>query len=201
MVAEVLNGAENEKILRWRFQNLSVYGLLRVFPIKRLIAMLHRVMESGLARQRDADGMKFRPVVELTASGVAVMRGSSGVPGTLADLSGVYKQIADDYVLHDLTARNDQNKKENAETNKAFWKGFSDIRIDAKSIWAAGNYVSMTGALQGTNDGDFVPLKAKATGKKLSLLFVDILRFDNGKVKEEWLFSDGASFVTQLLTK
>src|SRR5439155_12974337 len=88
MVAEVLNGAENEKILRWRFQNLSVFGLLRVYPIKRLIAMLHRVMESGLARQRDADGMKFRPVVELTASGVAVMRGGQVVPGTLADLSG-----------------------------------------------------------------------------------------------------------------
>src|SRR5258706_591743 len=88
MVAEVLNGAENEKILRWRFQNLSVFGLLRVFPIKRLIAMLHRVMEAGLARQRDADGMKFRPVVELTASGVAVMRGTQAVPVGLADLAG-----------------------------------------------------------------------------------------------------------------
>jgi len=88
MIAEVLNGAENEKILRWRFQNLSVHGLLRVYPIKRIIAMLHRVMEMGLARQRDPDGMKFRPVVELTASGVAVMRGTQTVPVGLADLAG-----------------------------------------------------------------------------------------------------------------
>ena len=37
--------------------------------------MLHRVLETGLARQRDPDGVKFRPVVDLTASGVSVMCG------------------------------------------------------------------------------------------------------------------------------
>jgi ATP-dependent DNA helicase RecQ len=88
MIADVLTGAENDRILKWRMHNLSVYGLLRIYPIKRVIAMLHRVMEAGLAKQRDADGMKFRPVVELTASGVAVMKGGQVVPGTLADLSG-----------------------------------------------------------------------------------------------------------------
>jgi ATP-dependent DNA helicase RecQ len=89
MIAEVLSGMENEKVLRWSFQNLSVYGLLRVYQTKRIIAMLHRLMEAGLARQRDPDGMKFRPVVELTASGAAVMIGKQPVPATLADLAGV----------------------------------------------------------------------------------------------------------------
>ena len=48
--------------------------------------MLHRLMEAGLARQRDPDGVKFRPVVELTAAGVAVMKGEQLPPASLADL-------------------------------------------------------------------------------------------------------------------
>jgi ATP-dependent DNA helicase RecQ len=86
MVAEVLAGAENEKTQRWGFDQLSVYGLLKAHSVKRIIAMLHRLMESGLARQRDPDGVKFRPVIELTASGVAVMKGEQLPPASLVDL-------------------------------------------------------------------------------------------------------------------
>ncbi|HEV8378738.1 MAG TPA: RecQ family ATP-dependent DNA helicase [Tepidisphaeraceae bacterium] len=92
LVAEVLAGAENERISRWHLDHLSVYGLLRVYPIKRVIAMLHRLMEAGLAKQRDADGTKFRPVVELTTSGVEVMKGTQPAPATLADLAGGQSQ-------------------------------------------------------------------------------------------------------------
>jgi ATP-dependent DNA helicase RecQ len=87
IVAEVLAGNESDKTLRWQLQQLSVFGLLRVHPVKKLVAMLHRLMEAGLARQRDPDG-NFRPVVELTATGVAVMKGEQPPPATLIDLAG-----------------------------------------------------------------------------------------------------------------
>ena len=86
VVAEVLAGADNERTQRWGFDRLSVFGLLRAHSIKRIIAMLHRLMEAGLARQRDPDGVKFRPVVELTAAGVSVMKGEQLPPASLADL-------------------------------------------------------------------------------------------------------------------
>ena len=86
VVAEVLIGSQNEKMQRWGFDQLSVFGLLRAQSGKRVIAMLHRLMEAGLARQRDPDGVKFRPVVELTATGVAVMKGTQLPPASLADL-------------------------------------------------------------------------------------------------------------------
>jgi superfamily II DNA helicase RecQ len=54
--------------------------------VKRRVAMLHRLMEAGLARQRDPDGVRFRPVIELTAAGVAVMKGEQPPPAGLADL-------------------------------------------------------------------------------------------------------------------
>ncbi len=89
-VAEVLSGADNEKIFRWGFEKLTVYGLMKQFAVKQIIAMLHRVMEAGLAQQHDADSTrgtgKFLPVVDLTASGVAVMKGENPPPAMLADL-------------------------------------------------------------------------------------------------------------------
>ncbi|HZL35080.1 MAG TPA: ATP-dependent DNA helicase RecQ [Tepidisphaeraceae bacterium] len=86
VVAEVLAGSDNEKTVRWGFDKLSVFGLLKAHSIKRIVAMLHRLMEAGLARQRDPDGVKFRPVVELTAVGAAVMKGQQLPPASLADL-------------------------------------------------------------------------------------------------------------------
>jgi ATP-dependent DNA helicase RecQ len=86
VVAEVLAGADNEKSERWGFDQLSVFGLLRAHSTKRIVAMLHRLMEAGLARQRDPDGTKFRPIIELTSAGVAVMKADQPPPASLADL-------------------------------------------------------------------------------------------------------------------
>jgi ATP-dependent DNA helicase RecQ len=86
VVADVLMGAQNERTLRWQLEQLSVFGLLRTYSSKRIIAMLHRLMEAGLARQRDPDGVRFRPVVEMTAAGIAVMKGEQPPPASLIDL-------------------------------------------------------------------------------------------------------------------
>jgi predicted ester cyclase len=117
------------------------------------------------------------------------------------DKAAVDSYESGDYVLHDLTEPNDRNKMQADEMNKAYWAAFPDATINSTSLWGAGNYVSVIGALEGTNDGDFAPMKLKKTGKKIVLPFVDIFRLEGGKVKEEWLFFDSASLVTQLRTK
>jgi ATP-dependent DNA helicase RecQ len=86
VIAEVLAGADNDKTVRWGFDKLSVYGLLKTHSVKKIVAMLHRLMEAGLARQRDPDGVKFRPVMEITVAGVAVMKGEQLPPASLAEL-------------------------------------------------------------------------------------------------------------------
>jgi ATP-dependent DNA helicase RecQ len=86
VVADVLAGASNDRMQKWGLESLSVFGLLRVYGSKRIVAMLHRLMEAGLARQKDPDGVKFRPVVELTAAGIVVMKGEQPPPAPLIDL-------------------------------------------------------------------------------------------------------------------
>jgi predicted ester cyclase len=108
---------------------------------------------------------------------------------------------ADDYVFHDVTQPSDQNKAQAAQMNRDYWKAFSNARINTTSAWSAGDYVTVTGTFGGTNDGDFLALKLKKTGKKISVPFVDIFRLQGGKLKEEWLFFDSASFVSQMGVK
>ena len=95
VVAEVLAGSDNDKTLRWGFDKLSVFGLLQAHTVKRIVAMLHRLMDAGLARQRDPDGVKFRPVVELTPAGVRVMKAEILPPASLADLVPTRRARAD----------------------------------------------------------------------------------------------------------
>lgn len=86
-IAEVLTGAQNERTERWQLDQLSVYGLLKRHTTKRVIAMVHRILESGLAKQKDV-GERGKPiyVVEMTAPGIAVMKGEQPAPVTLADI-------------------------------------------------------------------------------------------------------------------
>ena len=86
MIADVLVGADTERTQKWGLNSLSVFGLLKAYNTKRIIAMLHRLMESGLARQRAVDGEKHITVIELTTAGAAVMKGTVPPPTTLADI-------------------------------------------------------------------------------------------------------------------
>jgi ATP-dependent DNA helicase RecQ len=83
-IAEVLTGSDNERLRRWRLDQLKTYGALGEFQAKQVIAMLHRVIETGLLRQVEPE--PGRPVLELTRPGVTVMKGETPPPSPLADL-------------------------------------------------------------------------------------------------------------------
>ncbi|HEX8342389.1 MAG TPA: ATP-dependent DNA helicase RecQ, partial [Tepidisphaeraceae bacterium] len=70
ILADTLAGVPGERMSKWRLDQLSVFGLLKLHGAKAVMRMIHRVIESGLARQRDPDGMR-RPIVEITPQGVA----------------------------------------------------------------------------------------------------------------------------------
>ena len=113
------------------------------------------------------------------------------------DLNAVYAAVADDFVAHDMTETKDRNKMQNSDTDKAFWKAFSDAHLTPSSMWAAGDYVVSVGTFDGTNDGDMPPM-IKKTGKKVTVPYLSIDRLEDGKIKEGWLFYDGAAFGAQL---
>lgn len=87
-IAEMLTGSESERVLRYRLHEVRSFGLLRHFAVKPVIAMLHRLMEAGLARQlTPPDAMdRHITVVEITRTGVAVMKEEAAAPTSLIDI-------------------------------------------------------------------------------------------------------------------
>ena len=75
---------------------------------------------------------------------------------------------------------------------------FPDAKITPTSVWGAGDYVAVVGTFEGTNNGDFPAMQLKKTGKKVSVPFFGIDRFEGGKQKESWFIFDTASFMSQL---
>ena len=85
-VANVLAGEFSAGVERWRLHELSVFGLIKNRRPRDIAAMLERLVEAGLVLQKDPEGVKFRPIVELTAPGIAVMKGEQLPPAGLADI-------------------------------------------------------------------------------------------------------------------
>ncbi len=63
-------------------------------------------------------------------------------------------------------------------------------------IFGSGEYVAVRARLTGTQTGPMGPFPA--SGNKLELPFMGILRIDNGKVAEMWVEWDNLSALTQL---
>jgi len=61
--------------------------------------------------------------------------------------------------------------------------------------------VVVTGTFEGTNTGDMPTAKMKKTGNKVSDRFLEVFKFANGKVQEDWLFYNHAAMMNQLMAK
>ncbi len=113
----------------------------------------------------------------------------------------VFNVLASDAVIHDITRPKDMNKAESVNSDKSLWEAFSDLKLAASSMWAAGDYVVIAGTSDGTNDGDLPAVKLKKTGKKVSAPYIEIDRLRDDKIKEVWFFMDNANFISQLAVK
>ena len=115
------------------------------------------------------------------------------------DVKGMEALNAPDLVYRDMTMPKDQTAAESSAAMQAFFKAFPDAKLVPISAWGAGDHVVVAGRFEGTNKG---PLPAmgikKPTGKAVSARYLDIARWEKGKIKEEWLFYDGMAMAQQL---
>lgn len=74
-IADVLLGANTERVRRWQHEQLSTYGLLQGVRRKTLTNMLYQLIDAGLL-ERSTDE---RPVLQLNEASWAVMRGQRAV--------------------------------------------------------------------------------------------------------------------------
>ena len=223
----VLNGTHAGALLGSDGQSVPAtgkpIGLLQAHRV-RMDALGSRIVEeefysdSGtLMAQLGLNPMPARPVSTSTASSPTVVI-AAGTPAELSnvdrmraqmaaynsrDAKGVDAFNAPDLVYHDMTMPKDQTASESSAAMQAFFKAFPDAKLVPLSAWGAGDYVVVAGRFEGTNKGPMPAMGIKKpTGKTVSARYLDIARWENGKIKEEWLFYDGMAMARQLgLTK
>jgi predicted ester cyclase len=171
-------------------------------------------VDSGtMLAQLGLSELPARPVVTSTAAKPTVVV-AAGTPAELSDVEltraqmaaynshdakGVDAFAAPDFVYRDLTMPADQTAKESSASTVEFFKAFPDAKLVPLSIWGAGNYVVVIGRFEGTNKGPMPAMGLKkASNKTVSVRYLDIIRWENGKAKEEWLFYDGPAFARQV---
>ena len=115
------------------------------------------------------------------------------------DVKGVDAFNSPDFVYHDMTMPADQNAKESLAGTRDMFKAFPDAKLVPLSAWGAGSYVVVAGRFEGTNKGPLAAMGIKKpTEKTVSVRYLEITRWEGGKLKEEWLFYDGMSMARQL---
>ena len=157
--------------------------------------------------------MPARPVATSAAAAPTVVI-AAGTPAELSnvdqlraqmaaynshDAKGVDAYNAPDLVYHDMSMPSDQTARECLAGTQDMFKAFPDVKLVPLSAWGAGSYVVVAGRFEGTNKGPMPAMGIKKpTGKAVSARYLDIARWENGKIKEEWLFYDGMVMATQL---
>ncbi len=113
------------------------------------------------------------------------------------DVDGFAELLADDFVEHEETPGLAPTK----DGVKAFFRmyiaAFPDLRMDVEDIVASGTKVVARVTATGTNRGEFMGMPA--TGKRINVQLIDIMRFgDDGLVHEHWGVIDALAMMQQL---
>ena len=154
-----------------------------------------------------------RPVATSTAAAPTVVI-AGGTPAELSNVDAARAQLAAfnshdaksmvafnaaDVVLREVASPKDTTVAEGLAGTLDMFTAFPDAKIVTSSVWGAGDYVVVAGRFEGTNSGPFAAMGVKkATGKPVSVRFVEITKWQGAKVKEDWLFYDGMAFAGQL---
>lgn len=114
------------------------------------------------------------------------------------DAKGVSDTVAPNYKGMDIGVPKDIDRNGQMTSLKELFTAFPDVKITPVTMWAAGDYVVVTGTFEGTNLGNMPSMGVKKTGKKVSTHFFQLFRLENSLCVEDWLFYNGAAFAAQL---
>jgi predicted ester cyclase len=108
----------------------------------------------------------------------------------------VFEQVmAPGYVNHDMPAPV-PGPEGFKQVIGAFLAGFPDMRITLEAQLEDGDLVANRGTFTGTHQGEFMGIPA--TGKQVTVNFMDMWRLEDGKAVENWVRIDTLGLMVQL---
>jgi Predicted ester cyclase len=74
---------------------------------------------------------------------------------------------------------------------------FPDFRFTVEDLWGEGDLATWRGLADGTHEGEF-PGLPKPTGRKIHIPMCQVMKFENGKIKQMWVFTDSLGLASQV---
>jgi steroid delta-isomerase-like uncharacterized protein len=113
------------------------------------------------------------------------------------DLDAFGEALADDFVEHEETPGLAPTKEGVLQFFKMYLAAFPDMRMEPQDILSSGQKVVARTRVTGTHKGELMGMPA--TGKRIDVQLIDILRFgDDGLAKEHWGVIDMLGMMQQL---
>jgi steroid delta-isomerase-like uncharacterized protein len=103
--------------------------------------------------------------------------------------------LGPDYVNHDLPtpAAGPEGFK---QVIAAYLTAFPDMQVVVEDVLAEGDRVVTRGRLTGTHRGEFMGIPA--TGRQVSIPYIDIWRLEGGRAVDNWVQLDRLGMLQQL---
>ena len=113
------------------------------------------------------------------------------------NLEFLMEMYAPDYAYYSPSGNpNPVSKEETIEIIKMFWQAFPDITLSVEESMAAGDKVISRFIARGTHNGEFEGISA--TGNKIEISAINIVRIKNDKIVEEREEADFLGLMMQL---
>jgi steroid delta-isomerase-like uncharacterized protein len=113
------------------------------------------------------------------------------------DLAGFGGVVADDFVEHEGGPDLPPTKEGTLEFFRLLLVAFPDLRMDVEDLIASEDKTVARVRVTATHQGEFMGVPA--TGKRVEVQLIDIMRFDDaGLVCEHWGVTDMLSLMQQL---
>ena len=113
------------------------------------------------------------------------------------DIDGFGEHLADGFVEHEELPGLEQTKEGVKQLFHMYRAAFPDLRMEAEDVFASGDKAVARVRATGTHQGEFLGMPA--TGKRIEVAVIDIMRFgDDGLAREHWGLFDSLGMMQQL---
>lgn len=113
------------------------------------------------------------------------------------DIDGFGEHVADGFVEHEELPGLERSKEGVKQLFRMYRAAFPDLRMEAEDVLVSGDKVVARARATGTHQGEFMGVPA--TGKRLDVQLIDIIRFgEDGLALEHWGVLDALGMMQQL---
>ena len=112
------------------------------------------------------------------------------------NLDALDELLADDLVEHEETPGLEANKEGVKQFFAMFLAAFPDLEMKADQLISEGDIVCARATMTGTHNGEFMGIPA--TGKRVEVKMIDIVRVRDGQAAEHWGLTDSMTMMQQL---